>query len=103
LRTVLFRPQAEADLLSIALYVSDSSPERALALVSRLRRRCDILRAHPFAGRPRPELGTDLRSLVERPYVILYRLVAEEIEIVAILHGALDLPAAMTKRMERED
>lgn len=102
MNTVLFRPQAEEDLLSIALYVSEWSPQRALALVSRLRRRCDILRTHPLAGRPRPELGDDLRSLVERPYVILYRLVGSVIEVVAILHRALDLPAALAKRIERE-
>lgn len=64
---VVFRPDAEADLTSIALYVALQSPSRASALVARLRKRCDMLANHPLAGRERSELAEGLRSLAERP------------------------------------
>lgn len=99
---VLFRPEAEADLAAIALYVAQSSPKRAHALLARLRKRTDILKTLPRAGRPRPELGDSLRSLVDRPYVLIYRLAGDDAEIIAILHGARDLPAALASRLERD-
>jgi toxin ParE1/3/4 len=99
---VIVRPEAEADLTAIALYVGEQNVDRARALITRLRQRCRILEAQPFAGRPRPELGEGLRSLVERPYLILYRIEGDAAEIVAILHGARDLPAALAARIARE-
>lgn len=95
---VVFRPDAEADITSIALYIALQSPSRASTLVARLRKRCAMLASHPLAGRARPELGEGLRSLAERPYVIIYRVTADAAEIVAILHGARDLPATLAKR-----
>jgi len=100
---VVFRPDAEADLLMIALHIAEHSPSRARKLVARLKTRAEILKLHPLAGRPRLELGEDLRSLSERPYVLIYRLIGEHAEIVAILHGARDLPAALAARIDRED
>lgn len=100
---IVFRPEAEADLTAIALYVAQHSPARAHALIDRLRKRCTMLETHPHAGRPRPELGDGLRSLVERPYVLIYRAVADGVEIVAILHGARDLPRSLTSRLSREE
>lgn len=97
---VVFRPEAEADLLAIALYIAEDSPERARRFTQRLRERCERLADHPHLGRPRPELGDDLRSLSERPYVLLYRATDTEVEIVAILHGARDLPSALAGRIE---
>jgi toxin ParE1/3/4 len=58
--------------------------------------------AHPFAGRNRPELGDGLRSLTERPYVLIYRVIDETAEIIAVLHGARDLPAALAARISSE-
>jgi toxin ParE1/3/4 len=99
---VAFRPEAEADLMAIALHIAEHSPSRARDVVVRLKARAEILKAHPLAGRPRPELGEGLRSLSERPYVMIYRIVGDTAEIVAMLHGARDLPAALAARIEKE-
>lgn len=97
---VRLRPEAESDLLSIALYVADSSFDRADQLVAKLIARCDVLAAHPMAGRARPDLGEGLRSLSERPYLIVYRIGDGYAEVVAFIHGARDLPSAMRKRLK---
>jgi toxin ParE1/3/4 len=96
---VVFRPEAEADLIGIALFIADSSAARAAGFVTRLRKRCEMLEDRPRAGRPREELGAGLRSLVERPYIVLYRVLNDTAEIVAIVHGARDLPAILSKRI----
>lgn len=88
---VLFRPEAESDLVAIALFISEHSQQRAIEFLARLRQR-----------RPREELGAGVRSLVERPYVILYRVVDSTAEIVAIVHGARDLPAVLASRIANE-
>jgi toxin ParE1/3/4 len=99
---VLFRPEAEADLIAIALFIGEHSPQRAIEFLARLRQRCAMLEQLPHAGRPREELGAGLRSLVERPYIILYRSVDSTAEIVAIVHGARDLPAVLASRIANE-
>ncbi|QGZ96418.1 type II toxin-antitoxin system RelE/ParE family toxin [Terricaulis silvestris] len=100
---IVFRPEAEADLTAIALHIAANSAARAHRVVTRLRSRCEILRQHPLAGRPRNELGEGLRSLSERPFVLIYRTMGDDVEIVAILHGARDLPAAIARRIDRDD
>jgi toxin ParE1/3/4 len=100
---VVFRPEAEADLTAIALHIAIDSPLRAAKVVARLRQRCSILENHPLAGRSREELGEGVRSLSARPYVLLYCLTDDTAEIVAVLHGARDLPAAVAARIVRED
>jgi toxin ParE1/3/4 len=100
---VVFRPEAEADLIAIALYVAEFDADAARSLILRLRRRCEILEKHPMAGRRRPEFGENFRSLLERPYVLIYRNAPAEIEIVAVLHGAREIPAVLAARMSKED
>jgi len=100
---VVFRPEAEADLTAIALHIATDSPARAAKVIARLRERCAILENHALAGRPRDELGEGLRSLSAQPYVLLYRLTDGTAEVVAVLHGARDLPAALAARIVRED
>ena len=46
----------------------------------------------PQLGRKREELLPHLRSFPLGNYVIFYRLMENEIEIVRILHGARDFP-----------
>jgi toxin ParE1/3/4 len=88
--------------VAIALFISEHSQQRAMEFLDRLRQRCAILEQRPYAGRPREELGAGLRSLIERPYVILYRVVESTAEIVAIIHGARDLPAVLASRIANE-
>ncbi len=99
---VLFRPEANTDLETIALFIAEQSAGRAEAVVKRLRGRCRILETHPLAGRARPEFGDGLRSLVERPYVVFYRLNGDDAEIMAIIHAMRDLPAALRARLTSE-
>jgi len=43
-----------------------------------------------------------LRSLYERPYVLLYRLHGDTAEVVAVVHAMRDLPAAIAARLHLE-
>jgi toxin ParE1/3/4 len=54
-----------------------------------------MLRRFPEAGAPRPTLAAGARILVEPPYVILYRVIPEGVQIVRVVHGARHIARAL--------
>ncbi len=67
----------------------------------RLRARCQQLGSLPGTlGQARHDLGDGLRVLPHGDYVILFRYVADHVEIVRILHGMRDLPTIVTQEPE---
>ena len=63
--------------------------------VEGFRRLFRLLQAQPLAGRQRPELGKDVRSLSHRPHAILYRVIGDTVIIDRILHQARDVGRAL--------
>jgi len=88
---VEFAPEAEADLLDIALYIAADDRDRALSFVSELEARCAGLAQFPERGRDRSDLTPGLRSLVHGHYVIFYTPSRGAVRIERILHGARDV------------
>jgi toxin ParE1/3/4 len=88
---VVVTAEAEADLEQIATYIAEQSVASALSFVRELREKCESLvdapRGYPLV--PRYEhLGIRRRPFGN--YLIFYRVAAEIIEVVHILHGARD-------------
>jgi toxin ParE1/3/4 len=92
MRRLTYTPLAEADLLEIALYIADDSPERAESFVAELQARASRLAEFPDASSVRDDISPGLRSVVQGRYLLFFRVYAHEIRIVRILHGARDLP-----------
>ena len=47
----------------------------------------------PRSGRMVPEYeAPDIREVIERPYRIIYRIKTDQIDILAVVHGAQLLP-----------
>lgn len=86
-----FRPAAEEDLESIADYIAEDNPSRAVTFVQELRKKCRLLAEMPKSAPARPELGSNIRSRPTGNYVIYYRPVSDGIEIIRILHGRRDV------------
>ena len=89
---VLVTAEAETDLEQIARYVAEHSPQSALKLIRELRKICESLSDAPRGYSllvPRYEhLGIRRRPFGN--FLIFYRVGADAIEIVHILHGARD-------------
>jgi toxin ParE1/3/4 len=49
-----------------------------------------LLRAHPSAGRQRPELGAYFRSIRRGSHLLFYRLENDVVTITRILHASAD-------------
>lgn len=83
--------RARADLLDIWLEIASKNPAVADRLYDRLEARVRVLGDHPGIGTARPDISTETRMLVEGSYVILYRIRADGVQVVRILHGARDI------------
>ena len=58
-------------------------------MVDRLTSRSEQIAAFPKSGRRVPEYeAEDIREIVERPYRIIYRVKSDQIDILAVVHGA---------------
>lgn len=93
---VRWAPRARDDLLDIYVVVGLADPLAAEKYMAALEAKAHLLSENPRLGRCRPDLREDARMLVETPYVILYRLVADgdavdHIEIIRVLDGRRDL------------
>ena len=83
---------AEDDLIEIWGNIAQDDPRAADALLNRIDEACGHLGQHPAMGPVRPDLAAELRYFVVARYLILYRIVADGIEVVRVVHGARHLP-----------
>ena len=57
----------------------------------RIKQACDVLRHWPHSGPARDALIPGLRSVAVTPYVVFYRIGADAVEVVRVLHGHRDI------------
>jgi len=82
-------PVAADDLEAIFEYVSKEHPTLAQSTVRLLYETVRSLRGFPQRGR-RGEDGTRELVLPRLPYIIVYRVMPEVVEVIRIFHGAQD-------------
>lgn len=76
-------------LLGIYEYIAQDSPFYAERMVDRLTSRSEQIGAFPRSGRMVPEYSSvDIREVIEGPYRIIYRIKQEQIDVIAVVHGA---------------
>ena len=83
---------AATDLERIADYLFDSTPERAARLVREIYDAPTGLLTFPYRGRPGRRHGTREFVLPGLPYIVLYQISGDVINVARILHGAQKWP-----------
>jgi toxin ParE1/3/4 len=83
--------RAEEDLVEIWLRVGKDDQRAADRVLEDLELRTQRLAQHPEIGRKRPDIATGLRYLPVGPYLVLYKVSGDRIEIVRYVHGRRDL------------
>ena len=84
---------ALADIDEIADWIARDSLERGLRFADRLQQRCAGLARHP---RRFPVVaGGDIRKFAYRGYLIFYRIVVAQIDVIRVVHGARDWAALL--------
>jgi toxin ParE1/3/4 len=88
---VVWRAEARAELAEIIRYIANENPPAARRMKERLEACVVPLAEHPYLYRPGREPGT--REIVAHPnYIVVYRIAAECIEVVTVLHARQEYP-----------
>ncbi len=96
-KAIALRPQAQTDLDEIAQYIANHQVDAALRFIDAAERAIANLSDYPQMGRARPEIHSGLRSWPIRGftnYIIFYDITDTTIDVVRILHGAMNLEEA---------
>lgn len=84
---------ARAQLRDIHTFIDRSSPQYAKKIVDRLTRRSLQIATFPRSGRVVPEANdVNIREVFEGSYRIIYHLLDDEVDIIAVVHSARPWP-----------
>ena len=88
---------AEADLLAIWVFIAQDNAPTADRVLNRIYNAFLLLGEQPGAGHKREDLANDadLRFWSVYSYLIIYRKMAEPIEIVRVVRGTRDVVALL--------
>jgi toxin ParE1/3/4 len=83
---------AEGHLDAIYAHIALDSPQYAKRMVDRLTRRSQQIADFPLSGRRVPEYDADqIREVIEGPYRIIYHIKSDQVDVLAVIHGAMDV------------
>lgn len=93
---VVWTDEAKTHLDGIYQYIKRDAPFYATRMVDKLTRRVSQLIEHPRLGRIVPKYDDEnLRELIVHPYRLIYRIRIARIDIIAVFHGAQQLPDSL--------
>ena len=89
---VRWSPEASNDFVRIVEYLREQNPEAALRVARKIYTAIANLKTHPNRGRPGRVNGTRELVLAPLPYITVYRVLQEAVEVARVLHGAQRWP-----------
>lgn len=93
---VVWTARAQLRLQEIHDYIAQDQPLNAQRMINRLISRGDQIGRHPRSGRIVPEYRQDdIREIIEGAYRIIYRILADRIEVMTLRHGSQMLPSTL--------
>lgn len=100
--TLEFTNAAVADLQTIRNYTLENwGEEQEAAYLDALWSKFELVLSDPQRFRFRHDLFPDCQIASQGKHVILFRIRGETLQIVRILHGAMDLPRHIPRDLER--
>ncbi len=84
--------QAEQDRVAQVEYIAQDKPMAAVGMGDEIERQVEMLAEHPKLGRTGRVRGTRELAITGTPYLAVYRIKGERVQILAILHGAQQWP-----------
>lgn len=83
--------------MAIARFIGEDNPPRATSFVDELLNHCTGITERPKAYRIRSEWGLQVRCAPFGDYQIVYEIDQEEVAILRVLHGRMNLQARLPK------
>ena len=91
-----FTAEAKADLAAIGDYIAAENPSRAARFGLDIQSACDAIGLMPLASPLADGFERQgIRRKIFRRYLIFYRVKADAVEILHILHSARDIQAVL--------
>ena len=88
---VYFSPLAVSDLEEIRDYVAERNVDAAEQLLDAIEEACNRIGHPPQIGRSRDDMIPGIRVFpVKKNYAVFYRVLADAVEIVRVVHAARD-------------
>ena len=84
--------EAQRDVAGIGRHIAQDNPERAVSFIDELTAKFRLVAERPLSFPARQEWHPDLRAALHRPYIILFRVADDYVDIVRVFHGARDIP-----------
>jgi toxin ParE1/3/4 len=85
-------PLAQRNRLEQLDYIAQDNPLAAIGQDEQIERQVNMLQAHPKMGRPGRVAATRELVISGTPFVVVYRLQAEHIQVLRLLHSAQQWP-----------
>lgn len=89
---IKWQNRAITDLEQLQEYIAQDNPIAAGQVAKRIIQAVDLLKNHPGIGRPGRVPNTRELVIKDTPYLLPYRLRKGVIEILRVLHGAMQWP-----------
>jgi toxin ParE1/3/4 len=80
------------DLEALGDYIARDHPAAAAKTITQILEQVDMLAAHPHAGRAGRVSGTRELVISGTPFIVPYRVRGDDVELLAVLHGARQWP-----------
>ena len=93
--------EARSDIGEILLYLRhEAGPAVALDYSEGFERAADLLTEFPGMGTPRSELGADARSVMVKPYILIYDYSqgGDAVTLLRVVHGRRNITVDMIRR-----
>lgn len=91
---VIWTPRAQLRIQEIHDHIALDQPGNAVRWVSQILGRGEQIGSQPRSGRIVPEYQRDdIREIFEGSYRIVYRILAERIDVLTVRHQARRMPA----------
>jgi len=85
---IRYKARAIRDIKAIHDYIAHYDPAAAQRVLQRIEHSINRLLILPFSGRPGVVAGTRIIVVPGLPYIAIYRVREENVDIVAVLHTA---------------
>ena len=76
------------DLEALCDYIARDNPAAAAKTIRQILEQAEVLAAHPHTGRAGRVSGTRELVVSATPFIVPYRIRGEDVELLAMLHGA---------------
>jgi toxin ParE1/3/4 len=89
---IVWLPIAVQDIIHIRTYIADEEPKSAQSIALRIDKAVNRLSAMPNLGRPGRISVTRALVVSTTPYLAVYRVQNNRVEILRVLHGRQSFP-----------